>query len=77
MIFGIHVYQVNNSYTFCDILMIFGINVYQVNTVWRARMGALPCWSFELSPFNEFYRGKLMRSKTLISYYFRYFAYIW
>ena len=32
----------------------------------RARMVALLCWPFELSPLNELNRGKLVRSITLI-----------
>ena len=32
----------------------------------RARMVALPCWPFGLSPLNELDRGKLVRSITLI-----------
>ena len=31
-----------------------------------ARMIALPCCPFELSPLNEHYRGKLVRTITLI-----------
>ena len=31
----------------------------------RARMIAFPCFHFELSPLNDFYRGKLVRSITL------------
>ena len=38
----------------------------------HARRVALPCWPFELSPLNEFYRGKLVHSITL-----RYFNDIW
>ena len=36
----------------------------------HAIMVALPCWPFELSSLNEFYRGKLVR---LITYPLRYF----
>ena len=31
-------------------------------------MVALPCWPFEISPLNELYSGKLVRSITLIPY---------
>ena len=34
----------------------------------RARMGALPCWPFELSPLNELYRGNRVRSITLVPF---------
>ena len=34
----------------------------------RARIIALPCWSFELSPLNNLYGGKLVRSVTLIPF---------
>ena len=30
--------------------------------MWYARMVALLCWHFELSPLNELYRGKLVHS---------------
>ena len=36
------------------------------DSVWLARIVALPCWPFELSPLNELYRGKHVRSITLI-----------
>ena len=32
------------------------------------KMVALPCWPFELSPLNELYMGKLVRSIPLIPY---------
>ena len=32
----------------------------------RTRIVALPCWLFEFSPLNGFYRGMLVRSITLI-----------
>ena len=32
----------------------------------HARMVALPCWPFELSPLNELYREKLVRLITHI-----------
>ena len=35
----------------------------------HARMVAPPCWPFELSPLNEFYRGQLfVLFITLISF---------
>ena len=34
----------------------------------HARMVALPCLPFELSPLNELYMGKLVRSITLIPF---------
>ena len=34
----------------------------------HSRMVALLCWSFGLSPLNELYSGKLVRSITLIHF---------
>ena len=34
----------------------------------QSRMVDLPCWPFELSPLNELYKGKLVRSKTHIPF---------
>ena len=46
------VYELNNSYTLCDILLMFGIHIYQVKTVCRVQewlLPLLPLWviSFE------------------------------
>ena len=45
--------------------MIFGIHVYQAKTVCCVQND---CWPFELSPLNELYSGKLVRSITLIPF---------
>ena len=34
----------------------------------RARLVALPCWPFDLSSLNELYRGKPVRSITVIPF---------
>ena len=36
------------------------------DSVSRARMVSLPCWHFELSPWNKLYRGQFVRLITLI-----------
>ena len=38
------------------------------DSVWRLRMVALPFWPFELSPLNEFYKGKLVPSIAPYTY---------
>ena len=49
--------------------MIFGIQIYQVKTMLlHARIVTPPRYPFELSPLNEPYRGKLVRSITLIPF---------
>ena len=32
----------------------------------RSKLVALPCWTFELSPLNQLYRGKLVRSIDIV-----------
>ena len=50
--------------------MIFGIHVYLScqDSVLHAKMVALPCCPFELSPLNELKNGKLVHSITLIAF---------
>ena len=82
MIFGKHVYQVaarivafelsafnelcalNNFHTLGDIL---NTCISGQDGVSRARVAAPPCWPCELSHLNEFYWGKLVYSKTLLT----------
>ena len=48
--------------------MIFGIHIYQVKIVCHFNTVAPPCCPLELSLLNELYRGKLVRSITLIPF---------
>ena len=56
----------NNLYP-RDILMIFGVHIY-IRSRWCVAFqnGCFRLLPFELSPMNELYRGKLVRSITLI-----------
>ena len=54
----------NNSHTFGDIL---NTCISGQDGGSRARVAAPPCWPCELSHLNEFHRGKLVHSITLIT----------
>ena len=49
-------------------MVIFGIHVYQIKTVTHVRMVAPLYWSFELPPFNDFYREKLVCFIKIITF---------
>ena len=51
-------------------MLIFGIHIYYIRSrqCVTFKMVASPCCLFELSPLNELYRGKLVRSITLVPF---------
>ena len=48
--------------------MVFGMCISGQDGLSRARMVALHCPPFELSPLNELYRGKRVRSIAFIPF---------
>ena len=58
--------MLNDSYTLGDCDDIWYTCLSGQDNVSRAHMFALPCWPFELYPLDEFYRGNIVRSKSIV-----------